>query len=122
MIKTFLIIVFTSSLNALFSQSFFLKANGKFQSRKIAVENTTSNQISIQVQYVSSARCACEETEEFVIMKNENGEFTYNIYDNPENTIKIIFKDNQVYSIKVHNLEDYQCCSIASGDYFLKPK
>ena len=102
-------------------QNYFSKENGKFTSNKISVLNISNDKISIQVHYISSLKCACEENIMLDINKNDKGEFIYEIYENTKNTLKINLENNKVNSIEVINNEDFDCCSIITGRYFLKP-
>lgn len=103
----------------LFAQTFALKENQQFTSDKISVLNITPDKITIKVYYKSSARCACEEEEVIEILKNDKGEFKYDIFGDPENTIKLSLEGIKLASIEVLNNQDYNCCSIKSGKYYL---
>jgi hypothetical protein len=113
------VLLITSHL--LQAQPFYKKVNNKFTSNKISVLNISPEKISIKVYYNSSSRCMCEENETIEINKNEKGAFVYEIQENTSTTLKINFKANKISFIKVDNTEDYNCCSIMSGDYYLKP-
>jgi hypothetical protein len=102
-------------------KSFYKKEDGKFSREKITILEVTPSKISVQVYYESSERCACESDEIIEINKNQKGEFIHQIFDNLEKTIRINFKENRINSINVMNSEDYDCCSIISGSYFIKP-
>jgi hypothetical protein len=119
--KNLLAIFLIVTLNTLYAQTYFQMENKKFTSNKLTVLSVSTDRISIQVYYSSSERCACEENEIFEIAKNDQDEFKYEIFENPENTIKINYAEDKVTSIEVINNEDFQCCSIISGKYFLKP-
>ena len=108
--------------NALFSQTYLIKENEKMISHKISVLNISIDKISIIVYFTSSERCACEQSQIIEISKNYEDEFKYDIDENPENTIKLNLEENKVTSIEVINNEEYNCCSIISGKYYLKEK
>ena len=107
--------------NTLYGQTYYKMENKKFTSNKISVLSILPDKISIRVYYTSSERCACEENEIFEISKNDKNEFKYEIYENQENIIKIYRANNKVNLIEVVNNEDYNCCSIITGKYYLKP-
>lgn len=110
-------------INGLFpSQNYFLMEDKKLNTlKKISVLSILPNKITIKVYYSSSARCACEDYEIYDIYKNDKNEFKYEIDEDPEHTIKLNLDNDKVTSIEVAGGIG-GCCSIETGQYFLKPK
>jgi hypothetical protein len=110
-------------INGLFPfQNYFLMEDKKLNTlKKISVLSTLPNKITIKVYYSSSARCACEDYEIYDIYKNDKNEFKYEIDEDPEHTIKLNLDNDKVTSIEVAGGIG-GCCSIETGQYFLKPK
>jgi hypothetical protein len=117
-------IVKAFGINGLFPppQTYYLMQENKLNPlKKISVLSTLPNKITIKVYYSSSARCACEDFEIYDIYKNDKNEFKYEIDEDPEHTIKLNLDNDKVTSIEVAGGIG-GCCSIETGQYFLKPK
>jgi hypothetical protein len=103
-------------------QTYYLMQDNKLNTfKKISVLSILPNKISIKVNFSSSARCICEEFEIYEIYKNDKNEFKYKIDEDPEHTIKLNLDKDKVTSIEVAGGIG-SCCSIETGQYFLKPK
>lgn len=122
--KKILLVVIVALCDVLSAQTFYRKSNGKFDSEKISVIEKLDTLITIKVSYKSSAKCACDESEEIKVRKNKDSSFKYLINEDSESeekSVVINLINNQVSSIVVANSEDYNCCSINTGTYVLKP-
>ena len=120
--KYYIILLLSICCFTIQAQDYYKKDNNEFTETKITVLNSSNDAVTIKVYYESSQRCMCEESETIEMHRNDSNEFVYPILENPDNTIKVIFQDGKVFSILVTNAEDYNCCSITSGEYFLKPE
>ena len=91
--KKIVLFVAVSLCEILNAQTFYRKLNGKFDSRKISIIEKLDTLITIQVSYLSSAKCVCEESENIKVQKNEDGYFKFLLnYDMEHEERSVIIK------------------------------
>ena len=100
------------------AQSFYRIEGGKFFANKLTIGKITTDTIFFKAYHSSSERCACESTESYEAVKNEHGDYILELYDG---YIKVNVIAGKATSVNVYGPNDYECCSIITGDYIAKP-
>lgn len=88
-------------------------------SNKIVVTKVSADTIYLKMSISSSERCACDPIEKAEITKDESGIFRTDAF--PMGILTINMSKGKVTSINVSNDMDFECCSVMSGNYVVKP-